>query len=218
MKMLSFWTHTPLESHTSVRWKGWSSTPYVLNRLWLKVGMRWDMSEERVAVNNTKNKFALHSSWGRVISKHSKRGQCCREIWRLMVCFFNWRNFRQNLLHGEWKKMHRQPQQECLDVLTIRAVYARQGRYGVRPWRAEGSWDCFKHPQCQQPPKVPKLLGRQVWMDLLRGLHLLAEKQPSWNCLGASVIQRQVWAPFCFGHLRYKMVTYPEYSKLQNCL
>lgn len=45
-------------------------------------------------------------------------------------------------------------------------------------------------------------------MDLLRVPHLLAEKQPSWNYSGATVIQRQVWAPFCFGDLRYKIINY----------
>lgn len=36
---------------------------------------------------------------------------------------------------------------------------------------------------------------------------------PHWNYSGASVTQSRVWAPFCFGDLRYKMIIYTEYPE-----
>lgn len=132
---------------------------------------------------------------------------------------------RRNLRGILQEEMHRHPQQGCSGALTVWAVYLRQCTMWItRHRRPEETWEWFKHAKWQQIPKVPELLARSFWVDVIQGPQILVACPPTstycqkirslWSHSGASVIQRLVCPPFCFGYINYKILIYTEYSAL----
>lgn len=151
--MLSFWMHTPLESHT-LRWKGWA------------LHFKQTVAQSRDEMGTWTKSEWLWTALKTSLPCTAPREECFPNIQKEVSVTGRPEGWWSASSRGETsgKIYFVESGRKCTDIHSWGTPDYKgckcKAECGVRPWRAEDSWDWFKHSWYLQLPRVTELLGR----------------------------------------------------------